>query len=48
MIKLVRNVHYVLLISFKFASYCLLFNCPKERERGGERGQCLINGNPRF
>jgi len=32
MIKLVTNVQYVLVISFKFVSYCLLFNCPKKRE----------------
>lgn len=29
-------MHYVLVISFKIVSYCLLFNCPKERKREGE------------
>jgi hypothetical protein len=34
MIKLVGNVHYVLLSdSLKIVSYCLIFNCPNERER---------------
>ena len=45
MITLLRNVYYVLVISFKFVSYCLFFNLPKDRERGRA---VLINGTPGF
>ena len=34
MIRLVTNVQFVLVITFKFVSYYLLFNCPKQREVG--------------